>query len=436
VHGFRIHAKGEDEVNGFKGWKIMVRWAALALVLTALSAAGAGPSHAQNTPSTDGILVSLDADSSQVNSLLQILAERSQLNIVTSPDVQRRRISIHLKNTPFDEALNIVVRAAGLGYERIGNSILVGDPTKLATQTGLTARVYTLQHADAVEVQKSLTSVIDGLNAYASGNQVVARGTPSQLDQVEQLLAQIDIKPRQVMLEARMVEVSTNDLTELGVQWDRITKWTEIFTEGDPGSSTTDVLPTESDFIKFDRGDDWFRQRSAYEVAIDFLITTGRGKLLANSKVMTAENFPADIFVGQTIRIVTNILISNQGVGTTQTQIENIEVGVKLEATPRIADDGTVTTLIAPEVSSIVAIDPETGLPTTATRRARSLVRVRSGEKIILGGLLREETRETEQKVPLLGDIPLIGYLFRHKLGRVEKTDLVIEITPTIVEGN
>ncbi|MDZ4803242.1 MAG: secretin and TonB N-terminal domain-containing protein, partial [Candidatus Eisenbacteria bacterium] len=171
-------------MKGLQGWKITVRWAALALVLTVVTVVGASPSGAQGTPSTQELLISLDADSSQVNSLLQILAERSHLNIVTSPDVQRRRISIHLKNTPFDEALNIVVRAAGLGYERIGNSILVGDPQKLATLTGLTSRVYTLQYGNALEVQKSLTSVIDGLNAYASGNQVVARGTPSQLDQV------------------------------------------------------------------------------------------------------------------------------------------------------------------------------------------------------------------------------------------------------------
>jgi type IV pilus assembly protein PilQ len=424
-------------VNGLQGWKDTIRRAALFSALAAaLFAVEARPVAAQGSPSTDGLLISLDADSSQVNSLLQILAERSRLNIVTTPDVQRRRISIHLQNTPFEEALNIVVRAAGLGYERIGNSILVGDPAKLATQTGLTARVYSLEYANAIEVQRSLTSVIEGLNAYASGNQVVARGTPGQLDQVAQLIDILDTKPRQVALEARLIEINTNDLTELGVNWDRITKWTEIFTEGDPAASATDQVPGTSDFIKIDKGDDWFRQRSAYEVAIDFLITTGRGKLLANSRVTTAENSPADIFVGQTVRIVTNILTSNQGIGTTQTQVEEIEVGVKLEATPRIANDGTVTCVIAPEVSNIIAIDPETGLPTTSTRRARSLVRVASGEKIILGGLLREESRELIQKVPLLGDIPLLGSLFRHKEARNEKTDLVIEITPTILEGN
>ncbi|TPW09212.1 MAG: MSHA bioproteinis protein MshL [bacterium] len=239
-----------------------------------------------------------------------------------------------------------------------------------------------------------------------------------------------------MVIEARLIEVNTNDLTELGVQWDKITKWTEIFTEGDPGTSNTDEVPVESQFFKVGNADDWFRQRSAYQVAIDFLITTGRGKLLANSRITTAENHLADIFVGQTIRIVTNVLVSSEGVGTTQTQIEEIEVGVKLEATPRIADDGTVTVLIAPEVSNILSLDADTGLPTTSTRRANSLVRVMSGEKIIMGGLLKEESREVIQKVPLLGDIPLIGYLFQHKTGRTEKTDLVIEITPTILEGN
>jgi type II secretory pathway component GspD/PulD (secretin) len=293
-----------------------------------------------------------------------------------------------------------------------------------------------LQYAEATEVQRSLTTVIEGLNAYASGNQVVARGTPGQLDQVALLVGQIDKKPKQVVLEARLVEVSTTDLTELGVQWDRITKWTEIFSEGDPGVSDTDVLPDESDFIRFAKSDDWFRQRSAYEVAIDFLITTGRGKLLANSRVATVENRAADIFVGQTVRVVTSVIVSSGGIGTQQIQIEEIEVGVKLEVTPRVAEDGTVTSLIAPEVSNILSIDPDTGLPTTSTRRAKTLVRVPAGEKIILGGLLREDRRQTVQKVPVLGDIPLLGNLFKHNTDRVEKTDLIIEITPTLVEGN
>jgi type II secretory pathway component GspD/PulD (secretin) len=329
-----------------------------------------------------------------------------------------------------------VVRAAGLGYERIGGSILVGDPLKLSTQTGFTTRVYDLQYAEAAEVSRSLTTVIEGLNAYGSGNQVVARGTPGQLDQVGTMIALLDLKPQQVQLEARLIEVSSNDLTQLGVQWDKIANWTEIFTEGDPGLSDTDVLPEQMDYIKVDRGDDWFRQRSAYEVAIDFLITTNRAKLLANSRVTTINNQAADVFVGSTVRIVTSIPVSTGGLGTTQTEVEEIEVGVKLEVVPRIAADGTVTTMIAPEVSNILAINPESGLPTTATRRARSLVRVLSGEKIILGGLLQEQERTIERKVPLLGDIPWIGNLFKHVAKTQEKTDLVIEITPTIVEGS
>ena len=104
----------------------------------------------QGTPrGAEGQLITLEADSTPVVTVLEILAERTGLNIVTAPEVQGRPISIRLKNTPFNEALNLVVRAAGLGYERVGNSILVADPARLETPTGLTTRVFTLEYAHA-----------------------------------------------------------------------------------------------------------------------------------------------------------------------------------------------------------------------------------------------------------------------------------------------
>jgi type II secretory pathway component GspD/PulD (secretin) len=115
-------------------------------------------------------------------------------------------------------------------------------------------------------------------------------------------------------------------------------------------------------------------------------------------------------------------------------QLEKIDVGVRLSITPRISADGYVTTLVEPEVSQILQfIGPDEDLPWTSTRRARSLVRVRDGEQIYLGGLLSEEERRTVKKVPILGQIPLIGYLFQHHSSEKRELDLVIEITPRIV---
>ncbi len=172
-------------------------------------------------------------------------------------------------------------------------------------------------------------------------------------------------------------------------------------------------------------------------MTLDALITDGKAKLLANSKITTMNNQPAEIFIGQTVPVVITSL-SSAGVqgGAFQTvQLEKVEVGVKLNIVPRISDDGFITTQVSPEVSTIIAfVGPDNDLPETSTRRATSVVRVQDGQKFYLGGLLQEESKETVKKVPLLGDIPLLGYLFRHYRIETSQTDLVIEITPTLIK--
>ena len=176
-----------------------------------------------------------------------------------------------------------------------------------------------------------------------------------------------------------------------------------------------------------------FRQAAAVEVAVDLLITNGNARLLADSKITTMNNQAAEIFIGQTVPVVISTLSSGQTGGTfSSTSLEYIDVGVKLAITPRISTEGFITTEVTPEVSNIIAISDE-GLPTTSTRRATSVVRVQDGQKFYLGGLLEEVSTETIQKVPILGDIPLIRYFFRHYRTEVIQTDLLIEITPTLV---
>jgi type II secretory pathway component GspD/PulD (secretin) len=381
-------------------------------------------------------LISLDADNTTVITVLEILADRSQLNIVTSPEVQGRTISIHLTNTPFIEALNLVVRAAGLGYERVGNSILVADLQRLATQTGLTTRVFELQYANADEVTEALAVVSKDMRSYGSGNRLIVKAPQSIIEEIDSIVRQLDAKPAQVMLEARLVEVNTTMLQELGIDWSKITKWTQVVTEGDPGPSGNDGLPNDLPYVKYDHTDDWYRQVEAFEVTLDALISDGTAKLLANSKITTMDNQPAEIFIGQTVPVVITSLQSQgvQGGAFQSVQLEKIDVGVKLNITPRISNDGFITSYVSPEVSTIVAfVGPNNDLPQTSTRRATSVVRVRDGQKFFLGGLLNEETKEAIKKVPLLGDIPVIGYLFRHYRIEKNQTDLLIEVTPTII---
>jgi len=403
------------------------------VVLLALPCASF-PAQAQD--GSPGALVSLDADSTAINSILQILAARSGLNIVTSPQTHGRKITIHLRNTPFDEALNLVVRAAGLGYERVGGSILVADVNSLATPTGLVTRVFDLKYADARELRSMLEVLTRDVSANPAGNRLVVRASQAIVEQAADLIAHLDKKPEQVLLEVRLIEINTTALLEAGINWEKITKWSTVITEGKPVATAQGQIPTVLGSIKPGQTLDYYRQMAAFQVEIDALLTDGKARLLSNTRVVTVDGKPAEIFAGETVPVMISSLQSpGAGGGTMQTvQVEKIDVGVKLNITPRLSGDGYITSLVEPEISRILGfVGPNSDLPQTSTRRAKTLARVRDGQKIYLGGLLSEEKRRTVSRVPLLSDVPWVGQLFRHYRDETVRLDLVIEITPRVV---
>ncbi len=411
-----------------------LRIAQAGLLLSWLLSVSVAPALAQTQ--TETVLVSLSADSTSVVEILQVLANRSGLNIVTGAEVQGTAISLRLKDTPFEEALNLVCRAAGFGYERVGNSILVADPQRLSRPTGLDTRVFELHYADALGIREVLEVINPDIKAEVRGNRLVMWAPKAALEQAERTLVELDRKPTQVLLESRLIEVNVSRLEELGIDWEELTKWTTVVTEGDQGASPRNSFPEEIDYTKFGEGQSFFRQMASFKVAIDLLITDGMARQLSNSKIVTLDGEPAEIFAGDTVPVVLSSLTSpEQAGGVLQTlTLEKIDVGIKLNITPRVGQEGLITTLVEPEVSRITAyVGPNNDLPQTATRRARSLVRVKDGEKIYMGGLLAEDRVKTVKKVPILGSIPLLGYLFQHKKDETQRWDLVIEITPSIV---
>ena len=414
----------------------VIRWLGVSVLLWAAIAAG-GPRDARAGEA--GVprpgVVTLDADSMSVADVLQILAERSGLNIVTGTAVQHRKVSLRLADTPFEEALALVVRAAGLGYERLGQSIVVGELSEMNGSSVGATRVFALHYADAAETRRALEILTKDVSADTVGNRLVVRAAPALMDQVADVIRQLDRKPEQVLLEARLIEVNTSNLQELGIDWEKITKLSTIVTEGYHGPTEPGALPEDLDFLKPFESDIYMRQAHAFELAIDALISGGRARLLANSRLVTMDGLAAEIFAGETVPVVITSLQSSGGAGVMQSvSLEKIDVGVKMRIIPRISGDGTITTLVEPEVSRIVAFrGPDSDLPQTSTRRARTIIRVPNGQKVYLGGLLSEEKRITEKRVPILGSLPLVGMLFRHQRDDTARTDLVIEITPRIL---
>jgi len=423
-------------VNGISSFARRAPAIVLALVLTVLLP-GAAPG------AEGGKTVTLDAEDAYLPAVLKILAEKGDLNIVTGPGVTSGRISIHMKDVPIDQAVNLVVRAAGLAYERIGNSILVADAKSLEKETGLSSYVVELKFADAAEVKDALKTLAAEITVDKGGNRLIVVTSPRVIAEIESIVRQLDVPSKQVMLEARVVEVSTDDLKRLGIDWDLLSKQGVIFVEGNYDSSigSGDQISSKLKAFKNTPGsydifklNNFTRTAQVYRVALDLMINEGSARVLANPKIATLNGREASILIGSRIPFTVSGTVFAGGGAAPVQRIEREEVGIKLRITPLINADGYITTEIIPEVSSVIGFKGINGdLPVVATRQASTTVRLKDGNSVIIGGLLSEEKSTQISKVPILGSIPILGYLFQHQSISTRKTDLVIEVTPHIM---
>jgi type II secretory pathway component GspD/PulD (secretin) len=364
--------------------------------------------------------------------VLDILSDKSGLNIVAAADVEDKLVSINLRETPVEEALNLIVRAAGLGYERIGSSVLVAEGSALEQETGLSTYVIPLEFADAFELVPVVEKMVEKVAADPGGNRLIVVATPALIGQIRSVIKELDVAPVQIMLETEVIEVSTSDLEELGIDWSKITKQTVVFTEGDHEQSATDAIPSEMSFVSQPLDmDNIYHQAQALEVALDLLETQGKARVLTRAKLATLNNRKAEIHIGDVIPYTVTGLTTG---GVYEVKVEKSEVGVQVNVTPRAAGDGHITVMVEPNVSTIVGFKgPNEEIPWTKERRATTQVRVLDGQTFMIAGLLSEDETNTVGKVPFLGDIPILGYLFQHQKTEFKNSDLIIKITPSIV---
>jgi type II secretory pathway component GspD/PulD (secretin) len=267
--------------------------------------------------------------------------------------------------------------------------------------------------------------------------------SPRVIAEIEQIIRIMDVPGQQVMLEARLVEVSTDAAKRLGIDWDMLNRQGIVIHEGPPsGTAVRGGLPDSVLYIGggsfsdvFKTQGSWFRENFAWATAIDLMIRDGNARVLANPKITTINGREASILVGSRIPFLVSNTVFAGGAAAPVLTVQREEVGVKLAITPTINSDGYITTEIRPEVSSIIGFTgPDNSLPIVSTRQASTTVRIKNGNSVIIGGLLSEERTKNVTKVPLLGDIPGLGVLFQHHNSTITKKDLVIEVTPHIIQ--
>ena len=422
----------------------------LTSTLTLFSVLGGEETDTTSTKEGDlPFLVTIHAEDAYLPGILIVLAKESGYNIVTDPSVNTQdKISIHLDEVPIEEAINLVVRAVGLGYEIVGNSFLIADPKKLAKEVGITPHIIELKYADAMEVKELLSDLSKQIQVDVSGNKLLINTSPRKIAEIKEVVKEIDVPAIQVLLETRLIEVAMDIDEKLGIDWSKLGKYTSILGENaealsegagsvvpDPG--TLGTLPVTAPFNRLNEDNlipgKFSRQMTAFNVTLDFLLKNNKADILADSKLVTLNGREATI---KMVDIVPYIL-SSGGVGG-QVQVQREEVGIKLSVLPSVNTDGDITVKVEPEVASIFEfIGPDKNIPRVKSRSSSTTIRVRDGESIIIGGLISKDRKNTVYKFPLLYKIPWLGKKFFTSTDLVDrKTDLIIQITPSVLKDN
>lgn len=344
------------------------------------------------------------------------IAEVGGMNVITDSSVSGD-VTINLKEIPFLEAIELLARTNTLDYKIINNTILIG--TKEGLEAGFgnkVTEVYILEHAEPEEVKETLNLLVDdsSIRVDERTKSIIVTTYESKLGEIEHIVKSLDVSKKQVALQVRVMELNYNLIDELGMNW----RDGRIF-----GNSESEEFEFRIGGLTIDK------KGISYDSFFRALETNAMGSTLANPQITTIDGKVATINVGDEVPIVN---VDEEG----NPQVDFKDVGVNLEIRTRLIREGEVMIDLKPEVSSINEWVETGGMryPQVTTKRAETTVRVNDGETFALGGLISEEELENIRKVPVLGDIPLLGRLFRSKRIESSKRELVIFITPEIIK--
>ena len=420
-----------------------------------------------------GEKLSLNFQNIEIRSLLQVIADFTNFNIVAS-DTVTGAVTLRLKDVPWDQALDIILQARGLGMRKTGNVLLIAPKDELVAKEKLElesknavqnleqlrTQDFRLNYAKASEIATGLVGTTAGSTGNtrilsprgsvifeARTNQLFVTDIPSKLEQIQALIAKIDIPVRQVLIEARIVEASDSFGKSLGV---RLGGRPFTVNGADPSKSGglqfgpsyngSTGGTTSGDFVNLPGlGQNGF-QAATFAVSlfssgatrllnleISAAESDGRGKIVSSPRIVTADQVKALIEQGTELPY-------QQATSSGATSIAFRKANLKLEVTPQITPEGNIILNVDVNKDSVgrstangFAID---------TKHIQTQVLVENGGTVVIGGIYEQSDREDETKVPLLGDIPVLGNLFKQKTRTATKSELLVFITPkTLTNG-
>jgi type IV pilus assembly protein PilQ len=427
-----------------------------------------------------GEKLSLNFQDIEVRSVLQLIADFTDLNLVAS-DTVSGRITLRLKNVPWDQALELILKTKGLDKRQVGNVLLVAPAAEIAARekqelenqkqiselAPLRTEFIQIRYASASQLfdlfnqaTRSTGSGSTGMTGGATGNtnrpgmlsdrgsvivdertnSIIITDTADRIEEFRKVIAQLDIAVRQVLIEARIVTASTNSSEQLGIRWGGGTSWNgdryqaggsletvDEIRNGSTGGTSPGNLVVDLGAIGNATGFAIGITGESYilDLELSALATEGSAEVVARPKVITADKSPATIRSG--VEIPYQEAASS---GATSTSFK--DAVLSLEVTPQITPDDRI--IMDLNVTQDTVGQSFNGVPSINTNAIETQVLVDNAQTVVLGGIFTVDRNMQVTKTPFLGDLPYLGRMFRRDIERNDKQELLIFITPKIVQ--
>jgi len=430
-------------------------------------------------PGYTGEKLSLNFQNIEIRSLLQVIADFTNFNVVISDSVTGA-VTLRLKDVPWDQALDIILQAKDLGMRKTGNVLRIASKDELAakdkldlesrnaiqTLESVRTQAFQLNYAKASDISAQITAGGTGPNsarilsnrgsaiAEARTNQLFVTDIPSRLELVQSFIAKIDIPVRQVLIEARIVEARDTFGKSLGVRLggrpftldgSRNTQFGATYITPTsalaPGSALSNVGTTAGDFVNLPGVGQGGFPAATFAVSlfnssltrllnleISAMEADGKGKIVSNPRIVTLDQVKAEIEQG--IKLPYQ---KSGAVGVVPTT-EFANASLKLVVTPQITPEGGIILDIEINKDTLGPFTPGAGFAINV-KKIKTQVLVDNGGTIVIGGIFELEEASDEAKVPFFGDLPVLGNLFKTRTNRVNKTELLVFISPKVISS-
>ena len=416
--------------------------------------------------------ITIKVSDADLRSVIMIAANSGNLNISLDDSV-KGKISVNISNVEPKKALEIIAKTANIQIIKDGNIFILTSELKLVEP--MQSYILPIKYGDAELLRKAIYKTLDyddeplklrtmkvegadGITrTYNYGTQrknfnnssddensdsrskrvfvnyevnaIVLYGTQTEYERAKELLKNLDVELKQVSVEAKILAIDKNSSKDLGIDW----MWSTV--PQYPTRSQNSVTRNSDEntgygILRFGRSHDGYPFEWYYGAKINALVTNGKAKVLSRPNVTTIQGREAIINVGQSIPVPTESTTNS----TTTTSFDYRDVGIILRYTPRVNFDGTITATIHTEVSTPEYVE-EMNVYRFNTRSADTNVTVRDGEPMIIGGLIGAEESKSIKKIPILGDLPILGALFRNHSSSKTESELIIFLTAHVLNG-